>query len=110
MTSGQFACAISTKCLYHDVKIQQLLVLTPPSTYAASAPIAMPLSRSMLARSAMPVQRCTAIAISTVEDLTYNRSLYTLSTQEWTSNSSCSFARAPDIRYRFSGRPGLRVP
>ena len=51
-----------------------------------------------------------ACVISTVAGPTYNGSLYTLSTQEWTSNSSCPSTPAANIKYYFSGRPGLCVP
>ena len=51
-----------------------------------------------------------ACVISTVEGATYNGSLYTLSTQEWTSNSGCPSTPAANIRYYFSGRSGLCVP
>ena len=45
-----------------------------------------------------------ACVISTT-NATYNGSLYTLSTQEWTSNSSCPSSPSADVRYYFSGRP-----
>jgi len=51
-----------------------------------------------------------ACVISTATSSSYNGSLYTLSTQEWTSNTGCPSTPAANIRYYFSGRPGLCIP